>query len=116
MVSVDSGMQENRGKEPVVAFRETILSQGAPWLRIIFSEHNLGKTSFVTITSLADSDSQRLDANTLPQWENASAYFNGEAVEVALTVAPGESGIFFRIKELIAGVVADTPEPTGSEE
>lgn len=115
-VSVDSGLQENRGAEPFIAFRETVRSPDAPWLKLMFSEHNLGKNSFITVKSLKDSDEQRLNAATLREWDNGTAYMNGEAVEVTLTVAPGESDIFFRIKEILVGVVADTPEPTGSEE
>lgn len=115
-VSVDSGMQENRGTEPKVAFRQTVRSPGAPWIRILFSEFNLGKASFVTVTSLADKDSQRLTGANVAEWSNGTAFFNGDAAEITLTVAPGESGIFFRVKEIVAGVVADVPAPTGSEE
>jgi len=115
-VSVDSGLQKNRGMEPVVAFRKTVRSPNAPWLRLRVSEYNLGKNSFITVTSLKDGDEQKLNAATLQEWDNGTAYFNGDAVEVMLTVAPGENGIFFRVNEIIAGVVADTPEPTGLEE
>ncbi|MFZ9915736.1 MAG: trypsin-like peptidase domain-containing protein, partial [Phycisphaerales bacterium] len=46
----------------------------------------------VRITSLADGHVQTLDATTLAQWRHRSAYFNGDAVEVALIVPEGATG------------------------
>jgi trimeric autotransporter adhesin len=83
--------------------REIVRVPGAPWLRLHISEYNLGEHSYLILTSLQDQGRQRLDARALPQWGNATAFFNGEAVEVELHVAPGEAGVFVSIGELTVG-------------
>jgi hypothetical protein len=47
---------------------------------------------------------------SLHQWQSASAFFNGEAVEVELYVAPGDNGIFFEVWALTVG------EPEGDND
>ncbi len=91
------------GVEGPSVFTEVIRADGAPWLRVHISEYNLGQQSYITFTSVKDGGRQRLDSKTLPQWGNTSAYLNGDAVEVALHVAPGEQGIFFRVDEITVG-------------
>jgi V8-like Glu-specific endopeptidase len=75
-----------------------------------FGDYNLGMKSYVTFTSLKDGGLQRLDSRTAPQWGNTSAYLNGDAVLVELHVAPGESGIYIRVDELIVGESLDAIE------
>lgn len=94
---------ENTSAEDQVQYKQVIEVNDAPWLQIIFSDYNLGQNSYMTITSLQDGGQQRLDANSMSQWRGQSAYFNGNAVEIELHVAPGDSGVFFEIKELIVG-------------
>ncbi len=60
-------------------------------------------STYITITSLEDGAQQRLDARSLPQWNNSSAYFNGDAVVIELHVAPGDSAVFFRINAVSFG-------------
>ncbi|MDR4505894.1 MAG: trypsin-like serine protease [Candidatus Scalindua sp.] len=100
---LDSGVHENLRKESSVPFRETMIIPGVPWMQIHVSASNLGERSCIVITSLYDGGQQRLDTQSLVQWHNSSAYLNGEAVEIALVVGPGESGIFFRIEEITVG-------------
>jgi hypothetical protein len=100
---LDSGVHENRAAQPSMAVRQVIRVPGVPWLRLRFSAHHLGAKSYLTITSLKDDSQQRLDATTIRQWRDTSAYFNGDAVQVELHVAPQEQGIFFRVDEIIAG-------------
>jgi V8-like Glu-specific endopeptidase len=107
---VDSGVHDGIPGESMVAFQEVVRVPGAPWLRVYFSDYNLGQRSHLTITSLKDGSQQRLDARTLPQWGNGSAYFNGEAVTVELHVAPGERGIFFRMEKIKVGDWVDLAE------
>ncbi len=102
------------------AFKETIKVPGANWIRLEFGEYNLGEKSYVMITSLEDGGRQRLDARSMPQWRNRSAFFNGEAVTVELFVQPGESGIFFTIKTVYygepgAGSVDESPAAAEDE-
>lgn len=101
--TLDSGPQQNRASETTQAFHATISAPDAVWVRVRFKDAALGERSYLTITSLKDGSQQRLDAVSLKQWRNTSAYFNGDAVEVALHVAPGDSGVFFRVEELFIG-------------
>ncbi len=75
----------------------------APWLRLSFPNVNLGENSFITITSLHDGATQTLNATTLQEWYNTSAYFNGNAVEVKLYVDPSDKGVFFEAGEITVG-------------
>ncbi len=88
--------------------QDTVRAVDAPWLRLHIGGYNLGKHSYVSLTSLLDRGQQRLDARTLPQWGKATAYFNGDAVAVELHIAPGETGIFVRFDALTVG---ERPQP-----
>lgn len=90
-------------KESFVASRQVVRIPGALWLRLRFGDHNLGAESYITVTSRKDGEQQRLDTQSLRLWQNQTAMFNGDAVEVKLHVAPGEEDIFFRIEEVVAG-------------
>ncbi|GJQ57759.1 MAG: hypothetical protein SCALA701_05600 [Candidatus Scalindua sp.] len=100
---MDSGVHENREKGESLVYRDAIIFSGVPWMQLHFVDTNLGEESYITLTSLHGGGRQRIDTHTLLQWENASAYFNGEVVEIELVVASGESGIFFRIEEITVG-------------
>ena len=93
--------------------REDIISiPGAPWMQLKFDRGELGKQSYLEITSLADGATQHLDAETLAQWNNRSAYFNGDAVSVRLFVGPFDRGVSIDIHEIVAGEWG--PPPTKS--
>jgi V8-like Glu-specific endopeptidase len=106
-----------RHKEPYTATLDpesplhVVRAAGAPWLRIHFGAYALGERSYITLTSLEDGGQQRLDSGTLPQWHDASAYFNGDAVQLELHVAPGEEGVFVSVQELTVG---DAPDTSGA--
>ena len=128
-VSIASGVHDGHiGSEAKhhIAFREVIREPGAVWLRLHFESFNLkGKSSlpignvdstgwmvdstssYITITSLEDGGQQRLDATGIRQWRSRSAYFNGDAVEIELHVAPHAKEVFFGIDEIIAGDAPD---------
>lgn len=101
--TLQAGGYKGLEAESLVAFREVVQISGAPWLQLHFSDYNLGKQSYITITSLKDGGQQRLDSNNMKNWYNSSAYFNGDAVEVELHAEPGEKGIFFRIDQISVG-------------
>ncbi len=101
--ALDSGTHDAGAEEVVAAYRETIEVPGALWLRVHFGASELGAGSYVTVQSLADDGWQRLDAEMLPEWNFASAFFNGDAVEVTLYVAPGDTGVYVTIDELTVG-------------
>ncbi len=103
MYLLESGIHENLGNEEPLTIRYTVICPDVPWLQLYFDDFNLGKKSYVTITSLQDGGMQRFDSQTLLQWQNATAYFNGNILNIDLSVAPGETGIYFRIKEILVG-------------
>src|SRR5690606_9610625 len=85
------------------AYTHTVRVPDAPWLRLHFGAADLGAGSYLTVRSLSDGAEQRLDAGALAEWYGTSAYFNGDAVEVALHVAPGDRGVFVRLAEVVVG-------------
>ena len=98
-----SGVHQGQGSAPVVAFSEVVRAAGAPWVRLSFGEARLGRGSFVTVTSLKDGATQRLDARAMATWQNTSAYFNGDAVEVQLHVAPGDRDVSVAVDAVVVG-------------
>jgi trimeric autotransporter adhesin len=109
--AIDTGSHSNRSETAERVDYTTIVKiPGATWLRLNFSEAALGKHSYLRITSFADGRQQRLDAETLAQWKNTSAYFNGEAVKVELHVAPADSKVFARMAEVMVGGTVGEPE------
>ena len=91
------------GGAPLVAFSDVVRVAEAPWLRLHFGDWDLGKASYLVITSREDGAQQRLDAVRLAQWQSASAFFNGDEVEIELYVAPGDQGVFFELREVMVG-------------
>jgi hypothetical protein len=108
--------QTNLEDESVAAFTQVVQVPGVPWIQLHFSDYNFGEQSHIIITSLKDGSRQRHDAKSMKQWRNSSAYFNGEAVEIELHVAPGETGIFFSIKEVTVGEWASQSQSVTSEQ
>jgi V8-like Glu-specific endopeptidase len=91
------------GVNPQNVFSATVQIDNIPWLALRFEDTNLGEGSYLIIKSLKDGYWQKLNATSLEQWKNASAFFNGHAVEVQLFVAPLDNNIFFKINEVVAG-------------
>lgn len=81
----------------------TIELHDVPWIQLHFSDVNLGNESYIIIKSLYDEKWQKLDANTMRQWNNYSAFFNGNAVELKLFLAQTDRQVFIKINELIVG-------------
>lgn len=86
-----------------LAQSQTVAIAGAAWLRLQFSDAYLGRNSYISVKSLTDGAVQELNTTTLWEWQNTSAYFNGEAVEVKLHVGPNDAGVFVEINEIIVG-------------
>jgi V8-like Glu-specific endopeptidase len=113
--TMDTGLQASRAGESAtrVAYITIVKVPGAPWLRLSFSGVSLGKSSYLTVTSLHDGAQQRLDARALAQWRNSSAYFNGDAVRIDLHLAPNESGVFARMSEVVVGEIGSPESQCG---
>jgi V8-like Glu-specific endopeptidase len=109
--SLDSGVHDGAASQSGerIAFRQVIRIEGATWLRLHFAAYQLGQASYLTLTSLKDQGVQHFDATSLPDWSNTSAFFNGDAVELALHVASADRGVFVRIDQIMAGQLAQAP-------
>ena len=103
--ALDSGLHSSLPGEAAtrVAASKVVKVPGSPWLRLNFSGVELGRASYLTVTSLYDGAQQRLDARALAQWKNSSAYFNGDALRVDLHVASGDKNVFARMTEVMVG-------------
>lgn len=107
--SLDTGVCSNNSTNYLVAFSAPIQATGKPSkLRIHFSSFNLGKRSYVALISARDGGKQQLDRTSMGYWQSTSAIFNGDTVNLQLTVAPGEQGIFAKIDQLV--LQCDCPE------
>ncbi|WP_081740422.1 trypsin-like peptidase domain-containing protein [Aquimarina pacifica] len=95
-----SGITTKSGTETIT---KEISEKGATWLRLFFKDVNLGNNSTITITSQLDGATQTLNAKTISEWNNSSAYFNGDAVTVTLNVASNDKSIGVHISELSIG-------------
>ena len=109
--SLVSGPKKQIQRTAGPVFSETVVIKDAPWMRLLFTEANLGAGSYLQLTSLKDGATQRLNAKTLAQWGNTSAYFNGNAVRVELFAAPGDQNIFVSMNELVVGEYASDADP-----
>jgi len=110
-IEVDSGVHQGTGTL-YIGFEDTVTITDTPLLRLHFSDYNLGSASSITITSMSDNAIQRLDSSTIEQWEDSSAYFNGDSVKIQLAVAPGDTDVFFEIDKvtIYKGASADDPD------
>lgn len=90
-----SGWVQNDGARADVIAEFIVSEVGTSSLRLEFDEVHLagspfdGSGSWLVITGLQDGYQQILDAQGLQQWNDSSAYFNGDAVHVALWAQPG---------------------------
>jgi hypothetical protein len=99
---LNSGLHSGNS-ETSLAYSKIVSMGEVPWIRLMFSDSDLGNESYLIITSLKDGVRQRLDANSLMEWQNSSAYFNGNAVRIDLYVAPGDAGVFIQMQEIVVG-------------
>ncbi len=97
----------------IPVWQQVIEIDDASWVRLRFSEVELARSteqvreSYLRITSLQDGYEQYLDAKSLSEWGNTSAYFNGGAVRIEIMTSPNESGQINRVQ--VSGVQASAP-------
>ena len=111
-VAADSGTVRG-GQAGETAWFTMVQSPGASWMRLEFGKGTelasaieaAGSGAFLRITSLLDGDEQRLDADSLAQWSNATAHFNGDTLIVELVTGTNPSNSRVRIANVQAGVV-----------
>jgi hypothetical protein len=98
-----SGPHDGEGDEERVAFETVVRIEGAAWLQLVFGECDLGDESALVITSLRDGASETLTGQGLAWRRSRSAGFNGDAVELALLVAPGDRGVGLEVRAVLVG-------------
>ncbi len=100
--TLDTGAFDNSGTTTIVAYSNVIRAATAPSkLRVHFLSYDLGKASFLSLTSLRDGGNQKLDRVSLGYWQSTSAIFNGDEVRIELHVAPGDTGVYARVDQLV---------------
>lgn len=107
---LESGVFDGDGSpenNPVEVFSSVVELHSVPWLQLHFSDSNLGSESYIIIKSLYDGLWQKLNSVSLEQWNNFSAYFNGNAVEIKLFLAPSDRQVFIHIDEIVVGEWAE---------
>lgn len=96
----EAGLQ---ARQAGVAASHDVRVEGADWLRLQFSQVKLPAGVSLRLTSLQDGAQQHLNAKTLAQWQNTSAYFNGPALRVELLAARAGRVGEFGIAKVLAG-------------
>ncbi len=59
------------------------------WLRLEFGTVQLNDGAYIVVTSAKDGYYQILDATSIQQWNNTSAYFNGDRLFIDVYTVPG---------------------------
>ena len=115
-LKLDSGFVENNSDQLRTAWSKTIATRNAKWTQLQFSDVVLTKgrklSSKLKITSVEDGAFQILDAETCAQWQNKSAFFNGNAVTVELLIHPNAKQNRVVIDMVTAG---DAPDLSPTE-
>lgn len=118
--ALDSGFAANTAGEAqtVIAFHVEV--PGAPWVRLFFGDVQLsgdaarGTGSVLQITSLLDGYHQTLNARTLAEWRQSSAYFNGDLLLVEVIAQPGTGENRVVVDHAFAGLLPPPPSASRS--
>ena len=108
-VLIDTGLVANTAAKAGTIFRTVVEVPDASWIRLTFEEARIADGTVLRMTSLADGAMQHHTATTLEQWNNTSAYFNGNAVRVELIASPGDGQSRILITSVLIG-----PPPDGA--
>ena len=98
-IQTNSGTLTNQAKDTQTLFHHLVTVPEASSLQIRFGRTKLPNGCFLRMTSLADGAVQHHRAETLRQWQGASAWFNGHSVLVELVAGPGTSPTHVNIDE-----------------
>lgn len=101
--SLDTGALDNAGGTASLAYSTSITLPGADWLRLHFETADLEYGSYLLVTSTRDAQTHRLDAAAMDNWQNSTAYLNGDTLDLQLFAGPRSRGNRVTIKTLEAG-------------
>ena len=110
-IDASSGIQQSSPTEETLAWYSMVQAPNANWLRLEFSDdsklalaaNDTETDSYIRITSLFDGAEQILNAQSLAQWHNTSAYFNGDMVIIELIAGKNNSTNKISIKSTQVG-------------
>ena len=83
-----SGPQINSTKDSAILYTHLVRIEDAASFQIKFGRTKLAEGTQLRMTSFQDGATQHLNATTLEQWRNKSAWFNGSTVLVELIAKP----------------------------
>ncbi|MCP3917298.1 MAG: hypothetical protein GY711_17265 [bacterium] len=116
----DTGWASNDGTQEEIVHSFTVHAGGAPWLRVLFDEVHLagdpsaGTASILRITSWLDGHVQTMNAKHVAEWRDASAYFNGDRVQVEVVAQPGTGPNRIVVGAVVAGLpIVEQPSLCG---
>jgi trimeric autotransporter adhesin len=99
-----------QAREAGVLASHDVHIDGALWLRLQLADVKLPAGAKLRFTSLTDGAQQHLDAKTVKQWQNTTAYFNGPTVRVELLATRAGATGSFEIAKVLAGREQNMPE------
>ena len=105
----ETGSLTNTTFEPLILDTHEIVVPGASSIRLLLTDAQLGPKDAILVRSLWDAQTQRLTAAELVQWQNSSAYFNGDTLYLSLLVQPGSTASY----EIATVLVEAGPIPSG---
>lgn len=108
-IGVDSGALPSPASGTGLVFSDEIEAPGADWIRLWFGPTELPEGATLVVTSARSGAHQVLDAQTLAQWSNSSAYFEGDRVFVDLYVPAGAGESRVVIDSVDAGLPPIAP-------
>jgi len=106
-----------------VCWQAVIRHAGAEWLRVSFDTLQLsgsqiaGTNAVLRIMSFEDGAVQELNATTAREWQNTSAFFNGDTLLLELEMSAGIQPARVQVDSLVVGLVPATDRSIcGSED
>ena len=118
-VTTDSGAVANPAATPEVVISFQVHAPGANWVRLYFEDVQLsgdvlaGNGAVLRITSWLDGDTQELNARHLQQWQNSTAYFNGDTVQVEVLAQPNTGASRVAMRAVDAGIATTAESQCG---
>ena len=111
----DSGWFANDESGPVVVISFPVYMEGAEWMRLYFEDLALADdgdaSSILRLTALEDGAIQEMTSVHARQWQNSSAYFNGDTVLVEVLAPPGSGWSRVAMRSIDMGL-SPVVEPT----
>ena len=101
--NVESGWLTNDAATARTLFSTDVQVRGAAWLRLHLTGTNLPAGTELRLTAAADGAVQRFHGDSLADYRDLSAFFNGDTVTVELVAAPGTRGNRARVVAIEAG-------------